>query len=140
MKDRKTQRAVKNVLHNELGITKDKVDSLMNDYIDKKFDSKMEILMNTLYFDSKVAAIIKKQMLPIVERVLDNQLRDVNINVSMGASNGNPTLTYIHLITNETDKTVMGTFLEFLDAKKECARLVKKYPKKDFMIVESELN
>lgn len=139
MKDRKTQRAVKNVLHNELGITKDKVDSLMNEYIDKKFDSKMEILMNTLYFDSKATAIIKKQMLPIVERVLDNQLRDIKIDVSVGGSNSNHKPTSVYLVTNETDRAVTDAFYEFLAAKKECERLIKKYPKKSFMVVESEL-
>ena len=49
MKDRQTQRAVKNILHNELGITSEKVETLITEYIDKRFDDKMNILTEEFF-------------------------------------------------------------------------------------------
>lgn len=139
MKDRKTQRAVKNILHNELGITKEKVESLITEYVGKKFDNRLEILMNTLYFENRITSIIQKQTQPIVRDTLKNQLAGINIDVSLVSPKTTPLPPFIYLITNETDRTVIDTFCEFLAAKKECEELKKKYPEKTFIVIESKL-
>ena len=54
MKDRQTQRAVKNILHNELGITSEKVETLITEYIDKKLNDKMDRFMNSRSFEYAV--------------------------------------------------------------------------------------
>ena len=83
MKDRQTQRAVKNILHNELGITSEKVETLITDYINKKFDDRVERFMNSTQFTNMVNNRIKEQIQPIVRETLKGQLAGININVSL---------------------------------------------------------
>ena len=83
MKDRQTQRAVKNILHNELGITSEKVETLITEYIDKKLNDKMDRFMNSRTFEYAVEKRIKEQIQPIVRETLKGQLAGININVSL---------------------------------------------------------
>ena len=83
MKDRQTQRAVKNILHNELGITSEKVESLITEYIDKKFNDKVDRFMNSNQFDYMVSKEIQRQIEPIIRQTLKGQLTGININVSL---------------------------------------------------------
>ena len=83
MKDRKTQRAVKNILHNELGITSEKVETLITDYINKKFDDKVQRFFDSSRFEYLLNKRIDEQIKPIVRENLKNQLAGININVSL---------------------------------------------------------
>lgn len=83
MKDRQTQRAVKNILHNELGITSEKVETLITDYINKKFDDKVQRFFDSSRFEYLLNKRIDEQIKPIVRENLKNQLAGININVSL---------------------------------------------------------
>lgn len=83
MKDRKTQRAVKNILHNELGITSEKVEILITDYINKRFDEKVQKFFDSNRFEFLLNKRIDDQIRPIVRDTLRNQLAGININVSL---------------------------------------------------------
>lgn len=81
MKDRKTHRAVKNILHNELGVTSEKVESLIVDFINKKAEKKLEDFMSSGRFEYMVNRQVEKASVPIVRKSLENQLAGIKINV-----------------------------------------------------------
>lgn len=81
MKNRETQRAVKNILHNELGITSEKVEKLITDYIDKKFNERLDQFMNSKTFEYKVQERINSSLGPIVREAMAGQLRNISVNV-----------------------------------------------------------
>lgn len=83
MKDRSTQRAVKNILHNELGITNEKVEQLITDYIntrlDKKFDDFLRSNACDYMINKRVDALIKPIIVEKVRACLN--FNTININV-----------------------------------------------------------
>lgn len=79
MKDRQTQRAVKNILHNELGITNEKVESLITEYINKRLDDKIEQYLNSNSFAYKISTLVEKQMSPMVRYAVSRELSGVTI-------------------------------------------------------------
>ena len=83
MKDRQTRRVVKNILHNELGVTSEKVELLITDYINKKFDDKVQRFLDSSRFEYLLNKRIDEQIKPIVRENLRNQLSGININVSL---------------------------------------------------------
>jgi len=83
MKNRETSRAVRNILHNELGVTSEKVNDLIVEYINKKFNEKVETFLNSRRFEYMVNEKINKQISPIVREHLRHQLACININVEV---------------------------------------------------------
>lgn len=83
MKDRQTQRAVKNILHNELGITNEKVEQLITDYVDKKMEQKLDAFMNSRHFEYLVEKRIEKTMTPLVTSTLRPLLNSLSVKVNM---------------------------------------------------------
>lgn len=83
MKDRQTQRAVKNILHNELGVTNEKVETLITEYINKRLDDRIETFLNSNRFEYLLNKRIDDQIRPAVRENLKNQLAGININVSL---------------------------------------------------------
>lgn len=79
MKDRQTQRAVKNILHNELGITNEKVESLITDYINKRLDDKIGDYLESNTFKYKVDRLVEKQITPLVRYAVSRELAQVTI-------------------------------------------------------------
>lgn len=86
MKDRQTQRAVKNILHNELGITNEKVEQLITDYINNKFDKKVTDFINSTWFESMVNRRLDQALIPFVRENLKHQLAGISINVTIPKS------------------------------------------------------
>lgn len=85
MKDRKTHRAVKNIIHNELGITEEKLNQLVNEYVDKKLNKRIEDFLESSYFSYIVGDKINKQLDPAIKEVVKSYFRwgltvDVNLN------------------------------------------------------------
>lgn len=83
MKDRKTQRAVKNILHNELGITSEKVETLITDYIDEKFDRKVDQFLSSRQFENMVNTRIKEAIAPTVREFVSRKMAGTVINVTV---------------------------------------------------------
>lgn len=79
MKDRQTHRAVKNILHNELGITSEKVESLITDYINKRLDDKIGDYLESNTFKYKVSTLVEKQITPLVRYAVSRELSQVTI-------------------------------------------------------------
>jgi len=79
MKNRETQRAVKNILHNELGITNEKVELLITDYIDKRLNSKIDQYLNSNQFQCKVNNIVENKISPLVRYAVSRELASVTV-------------------------------------------------------------
>lgn len=83
MKDRATQRAVRNVIHNELGVSKENIEKIMTDYIDKKIGKKIDKFLDSNSFTNMVNQKIRETAKPIAIEILRNQLNDIKIDVSI---------------------------------------------------------
>lgn len=83
MKDRATQRAVRNVIHNELGVSKENIEKIMTDYIDKKIGKKIDNFLDSYSFSIMVNQKIREAIKPTVNEILRNQLNDIKIDVSI---------------------------------------------------------
>lgn len=82
--DYDTRRYVKNVLHNELGVTSEKVEKMMCDYIDKKLEAKFDDFMNSSTFGSKVNRYISNNLKPFISEAVKKEFSyGMTINVNL---------------------------------------------------------
>lgn len=81
--DKQTQKTVKNILHNELGITSEKVEILITDYINKKLNERIETFLGSNQFTHMVNKRIEDQIYPLIRTNLRDQLAGISINVTL---------------------------------------------------------
>lgn len=84
MKHGETHKAVKNILHNELGVTNEKIENLISEYIDKKFNKRVDDFLNSRSFEYLVERKVKDAVLPMVQYALKTQLSNLSVVVKVG--------------------------------------------------------
>ena len=86
MKDRQTQRAVRNILHNELGVTSEKVEQIIVDFIDNKANKIFQDYINSTRFEHQVKKHLEQIVTPIVKHELRPMMNGITIQVNMTKS------------------------------------------------------
>lgn len=85
--DHKTHKAVKNILHNELGVTNEAVIKLITDFINHKAKKQFDDFMKTNAFEYMVNKHIENAIKPMVSGMLQRKLSGITINVTVESEN-----------------------------------------------------
>ena len=81
----KEHRAIKNILHNELGITKIETEKLLIEHVERVAEKKLADYMKTNAFDSLINSRVKAIVTPIIQEIVKQKMQwgkiEVNVDI-----------------------------------------------------------
>lgn len=83
MKDKRVYKTVKNIIHNDLGLTKDEVTALIDDYVNKHVELKIKEYKNSREFEALVHKTIKELVEKEIMTSVRSKLTFTKINVKV---------------------------------------------------------
>lgn len=80
-------KAIKNFLHNELGISRKVALDLIEDFIQKEVERRLDVYFYSSAFESKVERLVNKAIIPIAQNEIKTRINWAKLDITITPKN-----------------------------------------------------